>query len=106
MTTAREFLNKVKWAGEAVTFGDIELVYTDRLSETGTKVIGGASIGRLERRYFERLDYEFTKTIKDSSDGEGKLVVKRIRLPYYKILRILLRETPDRTATVIWERMK
>ena len=75
--TAREFLNSVKWSG-ARTLNDVTLVYADRTSETGTKIIEGVDIVGMERRYFEKRDRHEDTT------------VRRIRLPYYKILEILV----------------
>ena len=66
--TAREILNELRWR-EAGRLEDAILWYRDRRRPEGHRVIRGAAILDLERRYF--------------TTASG-------RLPYYKIQRIEL----------------
>ncbi len=75
--TAREVLNELRWR-EGDHLGEATLWYRDRGAASGLRVIPGADIVDLERRYF-------------TSRTAG-------RLPYYKIERI------ERRGTVLFER--
>jgi len=68
--TAREVLNELRWR-EPGRLGDAVVWYRDRRRPEGQRVIHGAEILGLERRYFT------------TAGG---------RLPYYKIQRIDLGE--------------
>jgi len=68
--TAREVLNELRWR-EPGRLGDAVVWYRDRRRPEGHRVIHGAEILGLERRYFT------------TAGG---------RLPYYKIQRIDLGE--------------
>lgn len=75
--TAREVLNELRWREED-HLSEATVWYRDRTSATGVRVIPGADLVELGRRYFT------TRTAG--------------RLPYYKIERI------ERSGAVLFER--
>lgn len=75
--TAREVLNELRWR-EGDHLGEATLWYRDRAAASGVRIIPGAGIVDLERRYF-------------TTRGAG-------RLPYYKIERI------EREGKVLFDR--
>ncbi len=75
--TAREVLNELRWR-EGDHVAEATIWYRDRAAASGVRVIPGADVVDLERRYF-------------TTGAAG-------RLPYYKIERI------ERGGTVIFER--
>ncbi len=75
--TAREVLNELRWR-DRDRLAEATIWYRDRTAVAGVRIIPGAAIVDLERRYF-------------TTASEG-------RLPYYKIERI------ERDGTVLFER--
>ncbi len=64
--TAREILNELRWR-EPSRLSDANVLYRDRTRPEGVRLIRGAQIVELERRYF---------------------TTPTARLPYYKIEKI------------------